>query len=153
MTKERQRQRVRRGSIVQIDLGTGELGFAQVLEPPLMAFFDLKATECMAPDEIIKAPIAFSVWVMKYAVSGGDWPVIGRAEVAEDLNERPAFYKRDRISGALYITYTGAEEVPATLDDVEGLECAAVWEPEHVVDRLNDYFAGRPNKWVESMRP
>ncbi|WP_448115483.1 hypothetical protein [Mesorhizobium amorphae] len=32
-----------------------------------------------------------------------------------------------------------------------GLECAAVWDPEHVVDRLRDPADGRPNKWVERL--
>lgn len=27
-----------------------------------------------------------------------------------------------------------------------------VWSPEHVEDRLRDHFAGRPNKWEESLR-
>jgi len=33
-----------------------------------------------------------------------------------------------------------------------GLERAAVWGPSHVEDRLRDHYAGRKNKWVESLR-
>ena len=28
---------------------------------------------------------------------------------------------------------------------------AAVWDPQHVEDRLRDHFAGLPNKWVQSL--
>ena len=124
-----------RGDIVRIDLGDGNFGFGQVLAPPLFAFFDLRSGETPTIDRILESGIAFSILVMDYAVTDGDWPVIGHAEVPPEVNEEPPFFKQDPISGALSITYTGAEEEPATPDDIEGMECAAVWEPEHFVDR------------------
>jgi hypothetical protein len=39
----------------------------------------------------------------------------------------------------------------ATREETEGLEPAAVWEPEHIADRLEDHYAGRPNRWLKSM--
>ena len=78
---------------------------------------------------------------------------MGHLEVPSTIDQSPPFFKKDDISGALSITYTGDDEKAATQEQVRGMECAAVWEPEHVVDRLNDQFAGRPNKWVESLRP
>ena len=155
MTQKPKKRRQRRvhGSILQIDLGDGTFAFGQVLEPPLIAFFDLRLSSVPSLAEIVGSQVAFSIWVMKYAVTRGDWPVIGRVEVPEGLNERPPFFKKDAISGSLSITYTGAEEIPATPEEVAELECAAVWDPEHVEERLSDHFAGRPNKWAESMRP
>ena len=41
----------------------------------------------------------------------------------------------------------------AIAEECVGLERAAVWEPEHVEDRLRDHFAGRSNRWVESLKP
>lgn len=149
----RNKQTRSRGDIVQIDLGNGYYGFGQVLESPLMVFFNLKREISPNIEEIVESEVSFIVWVMNYAIIDGIWPIIGRAEVTDKINERPPFYKQDRLSGKLSVTYTGAEEEPATYADVVNLECAAVWDPEHVVDRLNDYFEGRPNKWVESMRP
>jgi hypothetical protein len=35
----------------------------------------------------------------------------------------------------------------------EGLEPAAVWEPERIADRLDDHFAGRPTRWLKDMMP
>jgi len=39
-----------------------------------------------------------------------------------------------------------------TRKESQGLEAAAVWEPEHIEDRLRDHFDGKPNKWLESLR-
>lgn len=151
MTRKRQKRRI--GDILKIDLGDGSLAFARVLEEPLIAFYDLRADVPIAVERIIQSPIAFKIWVMNYAVTSGEWPVIGHAPLDEDLKEEPRFFKKDAISGQLSIYWGNGCEKPATLEDIEGLECAAVWEPEHVVDRLRDHFAGRPNMWVESLRP
>jgi hypothetical protein len=43
-------------------------------------------------------------------------------------------------------------EIPASLEECEYLEVAAVWDGHHVEDRLRDHFDGRPSEWVESMR-
>ena len=151
MTRKRQRRRL--GDVVQISLGDGRVGFGRVLESPLVAFYDLCSSEVPPLDVIVASPIAFKVWVMNYAIKDGDWPVIGNMPLADDLLERPRFYKQDPISKELSIYLGAGKEIPATMDEIEGLECAAVWEPEHAVDRLLDHLAGRENKWVESMRP
>jgi hypothetical protein len=68
----------------------------------------------------------------------------------------PPFFKRDSISGKLSIyTERGGKsfEKDATLEECKQLECAAVWSANHIIDRLNDHFSGKPNKWVESMKP
>ncbi len=142
------------GDVVQIDLGAGRFSFGRVLEEPLVAFYDLESSHIPSPQEIVQLPIVFRIWVMNFAITEGDWGVVGNVALTDDLLEPPRFFKRDSISGKLSITRTGGgDEVAATQKECEGLECAAVWEPEHVVDRLRDHFAGRPNKWVESMKP
>lgn len=45
------------------------------------------------------------------------------------------------------------EIIPATKEQIQGLECAAVWEAEHVESRIIDYYEGRPNKWVKQLSP
>jgi hypothetical protein len=147
------KQRWRIGDVAKIGLGDGEWAFGRVLKKPLMAFYNLKAVEPPPIETIVAAPVAFKVWVMNYAISDGDWSIIGNLPLTPDLEEQPTFFKKDPISHRLSIYFGGGVERPASLGEVEGLECAAVWEPEHVADRLRDLFAGRPNKWVDSMRP
>jgi len=147
------KQKRNKGDIVQIDLGHGRYGYAQLLDPPLVALFDVASGVPLATNEIVSSPVAFCVWVMESAITGGDWRVVGNARIPDQIDQSPPFFKKDRISGTFSITYTGAEEEPATFQQIKSMECAAVWNPEHVVDRLNDHFDSRPNKWVSLLKP
>ena len=151
-SKKKVRRRV--GDVVAIPLGDGSYGFGRVLRTPLVAFYDLRKSNISELQDVLCAPVAFIVAVMKYALNDGDWPVIGYAPLEEALMKEPLFFKKDGISGSLSI-YRDSSGVftPASREQCEGLECAAVWDRCHLVDRLIDHFAGRPNKWVESMRP
>lgn len=149
-------KRVRRklGDLVVIPLGEGMNSFARVIMEPLIAFYNLRTSDIPSPETIIESPVAFAICVMNRAVTHGIWPVVGHVPLSEELLVEPLFFKEDPISGSLS-TYrdSSAEEIPTTWEQCKHLECAAVWDPEHVVDRLNDYFAGRPNKWIESLKP
>lgn len=147
------RPRRKRGDVFRIDLGDGTYSFGQVLESPLFVFFDLRSESDLSPEEITSNTPLFLLWVMKYAMTSGVWPVIGQAEISPLIDEKPIFYRQDAISGKLSIYHTGGKEEPATPQEIEGLERAAVWDPSHVVDRLNDHFAGRPCKWLQPIRP
>jgi hypothetical protein len=142
------------GDVVAVPLGDGTYGFGRVLQEPLMAFYDLRKNAIPGLQDVLRAPVAFIVYVMNFAVTDGVWQIIGKAPLNGKLLDEPLFFKKDSVSGALsvYRDSTG-EERPASREECETLERAAVWEPSHVVDRLVDYFAGRPNKWLESMRP
>jgi hypothetical protein len=147
------RQKWKPGDVVDISLGSNHHAFGRVLKKPLMAFYDLLTEEVPALETVITQPILFRVWVMNYAVTEGDWPIIGHVPLTAELEESPSFFKEDPLTGKLSIYYGGGHEKPATLEEIQGLERAAVWEPEHVVDRLRDHFAGRKNVWVESLKP
>lgn len=141
------------GNVVSIPLGGGRFAFGWLLTFPLIAFFDWAEERERPPIEsLVGRPIAFRIWVMGRAVKQGMWSVIGHESPSASLLEPPTFVKSDSISGALSLTRKGSEETSATRAECLGLERAAVWDPEHVVDRLNDHFDGRPNIWVESLR-
>lgn len=135
--------------------------FARSLVPPLFEFFDQVGSPDadIVPEDVCGSNRLFVVPVMKYATSSGRWTRIGYCPQTEhELARRHWFFKQDPISGALsrYAEDPRTGEIfeePLDIDDVGDLECAAVWDPEHVEDRLRDHLAGRPNEWVESMRP
>lgn len=60
-------------------------------------------------------------------------------------------FQQDPMSGALSIYWEKPDgswgEDPATRAQCAGLERTAVWDPEHLEDRLRDHRAGRPNRW------
>ncbi|WP_444921815.1 immunity 26/phosphotriesterase HocA family protein [Microbulbifer sp. CnH-101-G] len=141
------------GSVVKIELESGEFCFAHVLKDPLIAFYDLKVKEIPPINVVINSSILFKVWVMKYAVTSGRWPIIGQSPLTEDLRAPVTFFKQSPMNGNLFL-YRNSEiqDGPVSAGDCEGLERAAVWDPEHIEDRLRDHFLGVPNKWMESLK-
>lgn len=150
----RKRQHYKVGAIVKIDLGDGFSSYARLLEVPLIGFYDIYTDKDLPIDEIVSKPILFKVWVMKYAVSSCRWPKVGYQPLEAELKELPVFFRQDELQPSFFfLYYMGGREVRTTREQCEHLERAAVWEPEHVEERLRDHFAGRPNRWVESLRP
>ena len=139
------------GDIVKIKLKNGKFCFARVLKEPLMAFYDKIWDNTPELREILESKVLFKVWVMENAITSGRWPVIGSADIEKYLDKPVEFFKIDPISKKYFI-YINGEETASTKEECEGLERAAVWEPEHVEDRLMDYHDGLPNKWVKSLR-
>lgn len=157
VTAQRQK-RIRRkvGDLLRIDLGSGRHAYAQVADEPLIIFFEGTFDEEMGTEHIPSLPVAFRLWVSNHAITKGTWPVVGSQPLLPANAEEPLFFKQDAISGQLSLYHSAFAatnyERPASLEECQHLECAAVWEPEHVVDRLNDYAAHRPNHWVENLR-
>lgn len=148
--------RRRDGDLLNIDLGDGRHSYAQVAAEPLIVFFDGAHVDDLSPEEVGRLPVLFRLWVANHAVTRRRWPVIGRFPLAPENREEPFFFKQDAMTGrlALYHSSFAATnwERAADVTECAGLECAAVWEPEHVEDRLRDHYAGLPNRWVESLR-
>jgi hypothetical protein len=148
--------RRREGDLLKIDLGDGCYSYAQVAAEPLVVFFEGGSADDLAPEDLSRLPVLFRLWVANHAVTSGRWPVIGRAALTGENRAEPFFYKQDAITGGLALYHSNFAatnwERTATLADCAGLEPAAVWEPEHVEDRLRDHFTARPNKWVDSLR-
>lgn len=147
------KQRRNIGDIVKIDLGKGYHSYGIVLNDPLMAFYDIRTKENLDINAISEIPVLFMVWVMNYAITDGDWEVIGNVPLGKFSGVNPAFFKKDIITKEYSIIYSNSsDDMPASKEDCELLECAAVWNPEHIVDRINDKFDGKTNIWVESLR-
>jgi hypothetical protein len=150
---ELKRQRWTPGAVVQISLGDGYHAFAQMLDTPEYAFFDLKSIMNVSPAEATRQPVLFRLWVNAGAHLDGRWRKIGRADIPKCLSEPVYRYKLDPIDRSkLCLTYDGSDGPPATIEECAGLECASVWDAKHVEDRLRDHFAGLPNKWAMSLR-
>lgn len=152
MTRRAKRQKRVEGDFVQIDLGDGYHVYGRVLEEALFAFYDIRTTKYLDIDVISKLPILFQVPVMDYAVKRGRWVVIGNQPLDAQLLNPPPRFIQDQLRPDLFSIYQQGGIRPATREECIGLECEAVWDPEHIEDRLRDHYAGRPNKWVDSLR-
>ena len=138
---------------MSIALGNGKYGFGMVLHEPLIGYFDYIADDqSPALGEIMEHPFVFKLWTMNHAVTRGTWPVIGRADPSQVDATDPWCFREDPFTGKLTKTQDSVEWFPVSEEECLQMERAAVWEPEHVADRLRDYIAGVPNKWFESSR-
>ncbi len=135
------RQHWSKGAVVEILLSGGQIVEAQMLDEPEFAFFHPKE----------RSEVLFRLWVHKSAYTDGRWRKTGKAQVPSELGETVDRFMQDAITGNLSI-YRDQSEIPGRLEECLHLERAAVWDPEHVESRLEDHLAGRPNKWVESLK-
>ncbi len=148
------RQQWSRGAVVAVPLGDGIHSYAQMLDFPEYAFFDCRTNDELPTADIIAQPVLFRLWVTVSAHSTGRWKKVGPAEVSVTLQKPVLRYNQDPLQPEdIRLTFDGANETLGTVEDCEGLECAAVWEAEHVEDRLRSHFAGIPCEWTLSMRP
>jgi hypothetical protein len=152
MTKQQARLRKRAiGDIVKIPLGDGTHTYARVLPEASLAFYDSRETKELAVEDVIKNPILFFVAVMHHAIKKGRWPIVGHVALNDDLQVPPRFIQ-DALDKNRFEIYEDGKIIRATRHECVELERMAVWEPEHVEDRLRDHYAGRTNKWLESLK-
>ncbi|WP_286189982.1 Imm26 family immunity protein [Labrenzia sp. R4_2] len=132
-------------------MSDGQFSYGRVLAEPLNAFYDFVSESEADAETVLSQPVKYTLLVMNNAVTSGRWRVISQADLDADLQKPVRFFKQHLISGELSINING-ESFPATVQDCIGLECNAVWDAEHVEDRILDEIKGRPNKWVESLK-
>lgn len=116
------------------------------------ALFGPLAIEDAASPKLFLHPVLFRVAVHKSAWSTGRWRRVAKIEVPNSLLAPQPKFIQDQLNPSKFELYVGGVTRPATRAECEGLERAAVWDPEHVEHRLQDHLAGVPNVWVEQLR-
>jgi hypothetical protein len=140
------------GAVIRKTLGE-QTYYGRLLEFPWAAFYDYRTGEPSGDmDEITSRPVLFTLAAHKDLVAPGQWEVVGRRALEETLGPPAAQRMIDVLDPEHYQLIDDEGNIrEATREEVEGLEPAAVWEPEHIADRLEDHYAGRPDRWLESM--
>jgi hypothetical protein len=146
------KQRRTVGAILSIPLGDGRQAFCLTLDDPEFAFFDYISESLVSPDELIKRPVLFRVGVHKSAWASGRWVKIGKSNIPVELDSPQPKFIQNPLNPDKFQIYLGGVITPASKEECMGLERCAVWDPEHVEDRLRDHYAGVPNIWVEQLK-
>jgi hypothetical protein len=144
------------GTVIRIPLDGGVHVYARQLEiSPFLAFYDCR-TDIADPElaEIVNSPVLFVLAADDLvAVKDGRWTIIGSVALAAAPVRIPLrFMQSIGNPSKLRVIDAYGLITPATWDEVQGLERAAVWHAEHVIERLNDHYAGRPNIEVEQLK-
>lgn len=137
--------------MIEIELGDQTHVYGRVLRDASYAVYDSRSTKPESIDSVIDRPILFFVAVMDRAVKTGRWKVIGHRPLGEAESYPPPTFMQDRFDKKKYQIYERGQIRPSSRKECLGLERAAVWDPEHVEDRIRDHYAGRKNKWLESL--
>ena len=143
------------GLVIRARLGDGWTYYGRLLEFPWAAFYRHR-TKAPVDDTsaIVGHDILFLIAVHKTLLAPGNWGPIGRVPLEPSLHPPDAQAIWDDLNPDACQIIDGDGNIrPATLKECEGLEPAAVWEPEHVADRLRDAFAGRQNRWLRDLIP
>jgi Immunity protein 26 len=129
------RTKPRVGDVVQLTLPDGRYAYGRVLRDASVAFYRQTGRE---PGQ---APFGsrdyqFVVGVYDDVLQSSDVTVVGHDPATSPEDEWPPPYSvTDRVSGAAQIYRNGVMR-PATADQVRGLEPAAVWDLQHLLERL-----------------
>jgi len=105
-------------------------------------------------DEPHKPPIGsrdfqFIIGVYNKVLTSGEWPIVGDDPFGE--NEDPWPPPRcmiDSISGK-YSIYHHGKTTPASAEECQDLEVTAVWDRDHIIDRI---LHGNESKYLKSLR-
>jgi hypothetical protein len=119
------------------------------------AFYDSRTNEEIADLNLIASkPILFIIAVYKDVITSGAWPKVGKLPLSEELIVLPMKFIQDAITKVdfeLYDPNTGTI-TPTTKDKCKGLERAAVWDKEHVEERLRSHYAGKQSVYLREDR-
>jgi hypothetical protein len=149
------RQKITEGSILEINVKDKFYTYAQILKNCSYAFFNYKTIEKIESIEILKSKeVIFIITFHDQIITKGHFLKIGKLEIRDELKVLPLQFIQDTLNKEEFRIYdpnTG-EMRNAQKNECIGLECAAVWSLEHVIDRLYDFFNDVPNFWVEQLK-
>ena len=148
------RQKIKKGAIVKIPFDQQFHTYGRLLIKPYIEIYDFKTeTDVLKMDEIIAKPVLFTLCVFDHAITSGRWEIIGTTMLDDAVANIPKQFLQDvgNYQKCRLIDADG-NITAASIEECRELERSAVWEPEHIEDRIRDYYAGKPNIWVESLK-
>lgn len=143
------------GQVFQIPLSDGKFAYCQMVSGAKHAFFDFfENGENLDLEKITSSSVLFYITVDSYVFKEGIWKLLGTCNVKRDfIRTEPFSYDSLKKTYVIWRVVDGVlKQIPATSEEIKDLECFAAWNDRHVIQRLEDYLAGRPNYYVESQK-
>ncbi len=142
------------GAIVRIEIDGLYHVYGRLLKKPYIEFYDSRSNEDQIDlEEVVKKPVLFTLCVYDDAVTKGRWKIVGKALVKSDDMKIPLMFMQKPIPPYdCSVIDAFGNKTKSSIDQCRGLERVAAWEPEHVEERLRDFYLGNSNRWVELLK-
>lgn len=142
------------GSIIKINLNDNTHSYGIILEKASIAVFNIKTKNELAVSDILKESILFFVAVYNTAITSGRWQKIVTVPLDKRFKTLPLTFIQDSLNPENFDIYDPNTGVitKATKEQCLTLDCASVWEAEHVESRIQDHFNGNENIWVRQLQ-
>jgi len=130
----KRRRRIKLGDVYAIPLPDGKFGFGRRFMDASIAIY--KHIGEIIEDVPLNEEYQFTVGIYDYVLKSDEWPIIAnRPFENEEAAWPPPACIVDQLNGSFSIYHKG-EISPSNKAECEGLEIAAVWGAEHIVDRI-----------------
>ena len=122
------------GDIFQIPLPDGRYAYGKIFRDASIGIYE---TIFDSPAELpIDSPFAFIVGLYDDVLKSATWPIIGHEPFNSTEDEwPPPHFIKDVISDDYSVYHKGVIR-PSTETECGGLEQAAVWDVEHIIERI-----------------
>ncbi len=128
------KKKINLGDVYEIALPDGNFAYGRIFQDGCIGIYkEISSIPKQIPES---EAYLFVVGVYEDVLKSGDWEIVGNVPFkAEDDAWPPPMCIIDKISGE-YSIYHQGEITDATEDQCTGMEEAAVWEAEHIIDRI-----------------
>lgn len=147
------RQKETIGAFVRVPIDETYHTYGRIINNLVYAFYDFRTESEISDFKLIeKSNILFKLIVHRSAVTKGYWKIIGLQELPEDLKIPVPFFTQTIGNHNDCSIVTDGNSIKVEPIDCIGLERLAVWEHDHVEQRLKDYYNGVRNNYAYALR-
>lgn len=152
--EKKKKQQFKEGAIVKIGLSDDRIVFGRLLPGFHIGVYDCvfnKNYKFSFIEEVLNLKTLFYCVIYKNIIVNSFFEIIGFKELTSDeLSAIPPSYNQDKvnITDCIIFYYDGRER-KAIPQECVGLEKSSVWEAASLIERIEDLYAGKKNKYVE----
>lgn len=141
------------GTLIEIRLSNDWFAYGQVLKNGSIAFFDTYKEQRSNIEHLAAMDVIFIVTPYNHAYRNENWNSKGKTEIRQELQKVPNTFIQDVADLNKFQIYNpNTDEIrKSSREECLSLERFAVWDANHIEDRLRDHFSGKENVWVKQL--
>ena len=140
------------GNVIEILLEDESISYGLVIREPLIAFSRLTYSTKVEISAELFTDIAFQTWCHNESIGKNGWSIVGYINLSEISLPAENFYRYDPISQEFFHYIDNTNDIPVQREDCIDMECAAVWDKNHIEQRLYALKTGKSCIWLESLK-